>query len=518
VATTDPVGIARRALDRLSGRTSPVPLLHQVVFASALIAVLVTGAFAVLLVAMSDLRGSTNAQARSKDVTAAALGLERVVNELEANLRAFVISGNDRFLRPWRQARASLPRAIAGVERLVADQPEQRQQLQSLAPQIEEYVSDYGVPLISIARVSPEAARAPVATTEGLLRINTVRAGLSELLAAEDAIASEREAKAKSEAARALRIGVAALAATGFLLLLFCAFLARGIVRPVREVAGGASRVAAGDLSTRLPEVGPPEIHELTHAFNAMARSLEQGQRELERQNQELRESERLKSELVSIVSHELRTPLASIIGYASLLLKRDFGEAEVRRYAEIIRTQGARLTSLVEEFLDVQRVEQGRLELKDELLDLKPMLLSEVDVVADEAPKHHVDVRVAADTLPVRGDRDRLAQVYSNLVGNAIKYSPDGGRVAVIGEADDGVVRVRVSDEGIGIPEEHQARIFTKFFRGEARSSGIAGAGLGLAVAREIVEAHGGRIGFESREGAGSSFWFELPLDASAA
>jgi len=515
VRAADPVGLGRRALDRVARRTASIPLLSQVVVASALITLLVTGVFAVFLIAMSDLRGSTNVQARSKDVTTATLGLERVVNELEANLRAFVISGNDRFLRPWRQARDALPEAIAGLDKLVADQPVQREQLSRLTPRIQEYVSDYGVPLISIARVSPEAARAPVATTEGLRRINSVRSQLSRLLASEDAYASAQEASAKREAARAVRLGVAALVATGFLLLLFCVFLARGIARPVRDVAVGASRVAAGDLSTRLPEKGPAEIHELTHAFNAMARSLEQGQRELEAQNQQLRESERLKSELVSIVSHELRTPLASIIGYATLLLKRDFGETEVRRYAEIIRTQGARLTSLVEEFLDVQRVEQGRFELKDEFVDLKPLLVSEADVVASEAPKHQVDVLVPHDALPVRGDRDRLAQVYGNLVANAIKYSPEGGRVEVAGEVADGVVRVRVRDEGIGIPDEHQARIFTKFFRGEARESGIAGAGLGLAVAREIIEAHGGRIGFESREGHGSAFWFELPLSA---
>jgi signal transduction histidine kinase len=509
----DPAAAARRGLRRVKQRIAALPLLGRVVLASTAIAILVSGTFAVLLLAMADLRSSTNAQAHSKDVTAATLGLERDVNGLEANLRAYVISGNDRFLRLWHEARESLPTSLAKVRQVVADQPTQSQQAAMLESQIEAYVSEYGVPVLGIARVSPEAARAPVVTTEGLTRINGIRARFTKLLAGEDALASRRAASAKHEAGQAVRIGIATLVATGGLLALFGIFLARGIARPVREVAGGASRVAAGDLSTRLPEKGPAEIHELTHAFNAMARSLEQGKRELEEQNEQLRESERLKSELVSIVSHELRTPLASIIGYATLLQKRDFTDEDVRRYSEIIQTQGSRLASLVEEFLDVERVEEGRLELKEELVDLKPLLAAEAQMRADDSPKHRIHVAIEAAALPVRGDRDRLAQVFGNLLANAIKYSPDGGDVRVLGEIEDGLVRVRVVDEGIGIPDEHQARIFTKFFRGEARQSGIAGAGLGLAVAREIVEAHGGRIGFASHEARGSSFWFELPL-----
>src|SRR5262249_7803533 len=151
-------------------------------------------------------------------------------------------------------------------------------------------------------------------------------------------------------------------------------------------------------------------------------------------------------------------------------------------------------------------------MELKHELFDLRPLLEEEARFVGADAPQHRFEVAAGNGPLQVRGDPDRLAQVYANLLANAVKYSPDGGGVEVTGAAVTGVVRVEVRDEGVGIPTEDQARIFTKFFRGEARESGFAGTGLGLAVSREIVEAHDGRIGFSSEPGVGSLFWFELP------
>lgn len=505
-------GFPGRVARRITHATSSLSLLSRVVAGSALLALLVAGAFAVMLLAMSDLRRSTNQQAQSKSVTAATLGLERVVNDLEVSLRSYVATGNEHFLASWHLGRTELQPSIAHLENLIAGQEVQSRQARQLSALIHSYILEYGLPLIIIARVSPDAARGTDATNEGLIRIKGIRHQLSRLLNSEDALASENAASAKHGAVQAVRIGISALVATAGLLMLFGIFLARGIARPVRTVADGASQVASGDLSTRLPEGGAAEIHTLTSSFNAMARSLDHGKRELQKQNEELRQNQRLMSQLVSIVSHELRTPLASILGYTRVLLDRDVEKADARHYLEIIEEQGRRLSSLVDEFLEGEGVESGRLELKEELLDLKAVLVEEAALVRGEASKHRIEVAVEEGSLPVRGDRDRLAQVIVNLLTNAVKYSPEGGLVEVLATFDGDAVRVQVRDEGIGVPDEHQTRIFTKFFRGDARESGIAGAGLGLAVSREIVEAHGGRIGFTSRTGAGSAFWFELP------
>ncbi len=494
------------------------PLLLRIVLASALLATLVGGLFVVLLIAVSSLRATTSQATRSKDMSEATLVLERNVIDLETSLRGYVITGGRRFRQPWQEARASLPGSIASVEHLAAGNSAQERRVGTLVSLIHAYVDDYAVPLLGIARFDPSAARATVATTEGRRRFNAIRGQFDTVLRLENALAARRVFSAKNQANRAIRLALGALGACVLLVLLYGVEFAVGIARPIRRAADAAGKVAEGDLSVRLRERGPSEVHDLAASFNAMAGSLARGKRELESQNEQLREMEGLRTELISTISHEARTPLASVLGYTSLLLTRDLDEAQRRHFLEIIANEGRRLGSLIDDFVDVKRIEEGRLDLRPEPFDIGTVLREQVESFAGRSERHTIELEFGEGPLAVRGDSGRLAQVIANMLANAIKYSPEGGSIEASAGRDGEVVRVDVRDHGLGIPEAHRASVFTKFFRGEAAKHGIAGLGLGLAISREIVEAHGGRMGFESAEGEGSLFWFDVPaLDAPA-
>ncbi len=226
-------------------------------------------------------------------------------------------------------------------------------------------------------------------------------------------------------------------------------------------------------------------------------------------------EHERLREQFVSTVAHELRTPLSAV--YASLRLLASDRLAEdpqaSRRILDIAVTNTDRLARLIDDLLEFERLKSGRAVMDLEACNAENLLLQVEDTMAPIAEKAGVTLDVALTSLPLRADPDRVIQVLLNLVGNAIKFSPPGGPVRVRAWAEGDFARFTVEDEGRGIPAAMHGWIFERFHQVKsADSRDKGGAGLGLAISRGLVEAHGGRIGVVSQEGKGSTFWFTLP------
>jgi signal transduction histidine kinase len=231
------------------------------------------------------------------------------------------------------------------------------------------------------------------------------------------------------------------------------------------------------------------------------------------------RAAQRIKDDFLSIVSHELRTPLTSIQGYSQLLegrLRGASGETKEMAHLRVIRSQVGRMRRLVDDLLDVSRIDRrGGVSIEPIDFDLAEELRETVSRVAREHTDRRIEVAAAA-SMPVHADRDRIDQVLTNLIENAIKYSPEGGPITVSAERRGGEVEVRVADTGVGIPAEHRENVFERFYQADddAGRRRFGGLGLGLYISRAIVDAHGGRIWVAANSDAptGSVFGFRIP------
>jgi GAF domain-containing protein len=267
-----------------------------------------------------------------------------------------------------------------------------------------------------------------------------------------------------------------------------------------------------------------PEVVNLLQTFatqSALAIQNARLFREIEEKSQQIEAANRHKSEFLANMSHELRTPLNAIIGFSEVLQERLFGELNEKQaeYTDDILTSGRHLLSLINEILDLSKVEAGRMELEVATFDLPLAIDNARTFVRERATKHGINLDVTVDERlgDFVGDERKIKQILLNLLSNAVKFTPEGGRIGINARQADGAVEISVSDTGIGIAPEDQARIFEEFRQvGSDYANKTEGTGLGLTLAKKFVELHGGKIWVESEVGKGSTFSFSLPERSS--
>jgi len=296
------------------------------------------------------------------------------------------------------------------------------------------------------------------------------------------------------------RLGSLHLLAGGLALalgLLAAALLAPALARPLRRLTVAARRIQRGDLETRVTPAGAPELREVGHALNRLAETLEQ--------------EERVRRDAAADVAHELRTPLAGIV--SRIEAAQDGVLTDEHRNLEAMHTEALRLTRLVEDLGKLAEAQQPGLTLQKEVLDLRELVHERARIYADNLKAKDIALEEHLVEARAYGDRGRIAQIVDNLLSNALRYTDDGGTVTVELAQHDGEAVLDVSDTGIGIKGDDLPYVFERFWRGEpSRARRTGGAGIGLAIVRELVRAHDGRIDVESKPGEGSRFRVTLP------
>jgi two-component system phosphate regulon sensor histidine kinase PhoR len=285
--------------------------------------------------------------------------------------------------------------------------------------------------------------------------------------------------------------------------------VSRRISRPMVAIAESVEKIRRGDLDKHIDVATGDEIGRVAQAVNELVDKLKADIVELQK-------LQRVRSEFLGNVSHELRTPIFTLQGYLETLLNGAIDDPSVNRsFIEKASAHAARLNSLLNDLIDISRIESGEMKMSFRYFRVNDFLESVVNDFQQAAHQNQVTLKISLGTdgaVEVFGDKERLREVMSNLIDNAIKYNRERGEVNVSSERLDGKVRIVVSDSGVGIGDEHLSRIFERFYRVDKdRSREVGGTGLGLAIVKHIVDAHGSKVDVQSAVGKGTSFGFIL-------
>ena len=434
------------------------------------------------LLASGALVALTTALHRATSSSAASVESVRLAEEAEIDLLLL-----ERAIDPVVRSdiEGSLRRRLAEAERYVTTGDEARVLSEAMG-RVDEYIASTRDPGLTLQDVTARQESA-YGALQSLVTTNITQS--------KDA---QRSADRWNDIGNVLGTGV------GVLLVLVAGavvvWLRGAAFAPVFALADAMDRFARGDHDVRAVERGPRELREMCVRFNEMAAAIA-AQR-------------RAQTAFLGGVAHDLRNPLWAVQTSVALLDPGEQLPSEelVRESVARIGRQLTRMERMLGDFLDAARIEAGELELRLEAHDARAIVQAAIDLFQDAERDHPIEIRLPDRALLVRWDALRIEQVVSNLVSNAIKYSPPGGRIEVALESSGEEVVLSVSDHGIGIAEADRARVFEPFRRVGLSKETVPGVGLGLFVVRRIVEAHGGRIGVQSRPGHGSTFRFVLP------
>ncbi|MDQ1813533.1 ATP-binding protein [Massilia sp. CCM 9210] len=434
--------------------------------------------------------------------------------EAATGVRGYLLTGRANFLERYRIAETELPRTLRRLRMQIRD-PQQNallDQVAALAARKSEGLSE----LVALGNTTPAATLVPILVSNKVV-LDELRGHIDAMLAREDVLRRESERFADQVYMRTMvATGVASAAGVLGALVVVLLF-STGIGRRVRDLADNAERLARGaplaPIAPATDELGQlaARMEHASMLLAARSADAEQAYREAER-------ASKAKTEFLSRTSHELRTPLNAILGFAQLL-ERDLKTPAERGHVGHILKGGRHLLALINEVLDIARIETGHMDLEPEPVEVDSLLREALALIAPMAGERDVTLAAQAPSsgVHVLADRKRLLQVMLNLLSNAVKYNHPNGTVSLRVEADAQRARIGVSDNGPGIDPSLQARLFTPFDRLGAEHRPGEGTGLGLAVSLQMVRAMGGDIGMESAVGQGSTFRVELPLSAAA-
>jgi signal transduction histidine kinase/DNA-binding response OmpR family regulator len=411
------------------------------------------------------------------------------VADAQTATHSYIITGQEGFLEPYQAAVPAVPAHVGRLKSLTADNPDQQRRVAMLRNAVAETLDSLQEEIDSRKQKGFEAARQRVATGIGIKQMDAVRVIVFEMKQNEENLLRRRNLDSQSSTSKI---------AVVFSCVLFLEFLLLGLVY----------YLLLRDITER------KRMEEATLRLNA---ELAAANRQLEDRNREVERATRLKSKFLASMSHELRTPLNAIVGFSDLLAEQTAGglNDKQKRFVNHIKQGSSHLLQLINDILDLSKIEAGQLELHCEDFYVAEILPEVLSTIRPLAMEKNIRVEQELETnCPVFADRVRFKQILYNLVSNAVKFTPKGGRIDIGCLQIESFVCISVTDTGIGIRAEDQGVVFEEFRQVEGTTGTPSeGTGLGLAITKRLVEQQGGKISLESETGKGSRFTFTLPL-----